>query len=272
MGGLASGAAEAAILDAALETMPYGFSIWDEEHRLVLWNERYAQIYTMPVESIYTGMSLLEICELTVGSGNHPGITPAELHASYGERLRENRDPARIGRYDKAIRGRSIRSSYQRIPNLGWVVTHADITEDREREQELERQKIRLEAAVNNMSQGLCMFDADHRLVICNRNYATLYGLPAELVKPGTSIEQILRHRVEHGIHPAGDRQAYLESRLARSVKAGRTPTPSNCKTAGSSRSSIIRWPMAAGFPPTRTSPSSAGSRSAFATWRDTTR
>ena len=215
MGGLASGAAEAAILDAALETMPYGFSIWDEEHRLVLWNERYAQIYTMPVESIYAGMSLLEICELTVGSGNHPGTTPAELHASYGERLRENRDPARIGRYDKAIRGRSIRSSYQRIPNLGWVVTHADVTEDREREQELERQKIRLEAAVNNMSQGLCMFDADHRLVICNRNYATLYGLPAEVVKPGTSIEQILRHRVEHGIHPAGDRQAYLASRLA---------------------------------------------------------
>ncbi len=216
MGGLASGAAEAAILDAALETMPYGFSIWDEEHRLVLWNARYAQIYTMPAESIYAGMSLLEICELTVGSGNHPGITPAALHASYSERLRENRDPAKIGRYDKAIRGRSIRSSYQRIPNLGWVVTHADVTEVRERERELERQKIRLEAAVNNMSQGLCMFDADRRLVICNRNYATLYGLPPDLVKSGTSVEQILAYRVEHGIHPVGEKDAYFESRLAR--------------------------------------------------------
>ena len=221
MGGLASGAGEAAILDAALETMPYGFSIWGDDHRLVLWNARYAQIYTMPAEHIYAGMSLREICELTVGAGNHPGITVEALHASYRQRLDENRDPERIGRYDKAIRGRSIRSSYQRIPDLGWVVTHADITEDRQRERELERQKIRLEAAVNNMSQGLCMFDADRRLVICNGNYATLYGLPPELVKPGTLLEAILAYRVEHGIHPVGDKEAYLSSCLAQ-VESGR--------------------------------------------------
>ena len=215
MGGLASGAAEAAILDAALDTMPYGFSIWNDEHRLVLWNERYAQIYTMPATRITAGMSLREICELTIESGNHPGITPEQLHASYHERLQENRDPSKISCYDKAVRGRSIRSSYQRIPDLGWVVTHADITEDRERQEELERQKIRLEAAVNNMSQGLCMFDSHHCLVTCNRNYATLYNLPPELVKPGTSIEQILTYRVEHGIHPVGGKNAYFESRLA---------------------------------------------------------
>ncbi len=215
MGGLASGAAESAILDAALDSMPYGFSIWDEKHRLVLWNERYARIYTMPEERIYAGMSLFEICALTIASGNHPGVTPEELHASYAGRQRENCDPRRIGRYEKAIRGRTIRSSYQRIPDLGWVVTHADISEDRQREQELERQTIRLEAAVNNMSQGLCMFDADRRLVICNSNYATLYGLPPEVVKAGTPLDRILTHRIEHGMHPAGDKDAYLASRLA---------------------------------------------------------
>ena len=215
MGGLASGAAESAKLDAALESMPYGFSIWDDGHRLVLWNERYARIYTMPEERIYVGMSLFEICALTIATGNHPGVTLEQLHASYSERLRENRDPEKIGRYEKAIRGRSIRSSYQRIPDLGWVVTHADITEDRQREKELELQKVRLEAAVNNMSQGLCMFDADRRLVICNHNYAALYGLPAELVRPGTPLEKILTHRVEHGIHPVGDKEGYLKSRLS---------------------------------------------------------
>jgi diguanylate cyclase (GGDEF)-like protein len=242
MGGLASGATEAAILDVALESMPYGFSIWDEEHRLVLWNARYAEIYTMPAERIYAGMSLFDICALTIAAGNHPGVTPVDLHAAYRERLDVNQDPARIGRYEKAIRGRHIGTNYRRIPDLGWVVTHADITEHREREEELKRQTLRLEAAVNNMSQGLCMFDAEHRLVICNRNFATLYNLPPDLVSPGTSIERILAYRVEHGIHPVGGKEAYFAQRLA--VVRGGEHTTDTVELTDGRVISILHHPM----------------------------
>ena len=44
------------------------------------------------------------------------------------------------------------------------------------------------------------MFDADKRLVICNDRYASLYRLPPELLKPGTSHEAIIAHRVTHGL------------------------------------------------------------------------
>ncbi len=207
-------AGEAAKLNAALESMPYGFSIWNDEHRLVLWNARYATIYSMPAERIRAGMTLLEICNLTVSAGNHSGTTGQQLYETYKARLVANSDPAKVGRYEKTIRDRTIRSSYQRIPSLGWVITHADVTEDRARATELEQQKVRLEAAVNNMSQGLCMFDADHKLVICNENYAALYGLPRDLVKPGTTIEQILSYRVERGVHPVGEKEDYFKRRM----------------------------------------------------------
>lgn len=65
---------------------------------------------------------------------------------------------------------------------------------------ELRTQNIRFDAALNNMTQGLCIFGADRRLVACNKPYALMYGLPAELVQPGTTHEAIIKHRVVHGI------------------------------------------------------------------------
>ena len=43
----------------------------------------------------------------------------------------------------------------------------------------------RMGVAINNMSQGLCMFDGNERLVICNRRYLELYQLSDDVVKPG---------------------------------------------------------------------------------------
>jgi methyl-accepting chemotaxis protein len=61
-------------------------------------------------------------------------------------------------------------------------------------------QNIRFNAALNNMTQGLCMFDADRRLAVCNERYARMYALPPELVKVGTPHQTIIEHRVKHGI------------------------------------------------------------------------
>ena len=64
----------------------------------------------------------------------------------------------------------------------------------------LREQNIRLDAALNNMSQGLCMFDAQKRLVVCNDRYAKMYWLPPELLKVGTPHNAIIAHRILHGI------------------------------------------------------------------------
>ena len=67
-------------------------------------------------------------------------------------------------------------------------------------QRELKEQKLRLDTAINNMGEGLCMFDADKRLVVCNDRYAKMYRLPPELLKPGTPHQDIIRHRITHGI------------------------------------------------------------------------
>ena len=62
------------------------------------------------------------------------------------------------------------------------------------------REQDRLfDIAVNNMSQGLVMFDAAERLLVRNQRYLEMYGLSPEAVKPGCTLLEMLQHRIDKG-------------------------------------------------------------------------
>jgi len=65
--------------------------------------------------------------------------------------------------------------------------------------QRLTLEKQRLDTAVNNMTQGLLLFDSAQRLVICNQRYIEMYGLSAEVIKPGCSFRDVIAHRAATG-------------------------------------------------------------------------
>lgn len=74
------------------------------------------------------------------------------------------------------------------------------VERSRHMEDELREQNERFSAAVENMSHGLCMFDADERMIICNGNYLNIFCLDAKLIRPGIHFIDILRHSVDIGI------------------------------------------------------------------------
>ncbi len=53
--------------------------------------------------------------------------------------------------------------------------------------------------ALNNMSQGVIMFDAAARVAVCNNRYLEIYGLSPDIVKPGAKLLDIVRHRFAGG-------------------------------------------------------------------------
>ena len=59
-----------------------------------------------------------------------------------------------------------------------------------------------LELALNNMIQGVVMFDAKARLVVCNDRYLKIYDLPPSIVKPGARLADIVRLRAKSGSLP----------------------------------------------------------------------
>ena len=75
--------------------------------------------------------------------------------------------------------------------------------------------------ALNSMRQGVSMFDAAERLVLCNAQYNEIYGLTPEDVKPGSTLSEVLARRVANGTF-ALDPHKYREDFL-RAYEAGRT-------------------------------------------------
>jgi diguanylate cyclase (GGDEF)-like protein len=65
------------------------------------------------------------------------------------------------------------------------------------RQHQMERQ--RLDTAINNMTQGLLMFDSSHRLVVANDSYMEMFDVSADVVKPGCTMYELLNHRKEIG-------------------------------------------------------------------------
>ena len=71
-------------------------------------------------------------------------------------------------------------------------------------------QEQRYRAALDRISQGVCFFDGQQRLILCNRRYAEIYQLAPEDVRPGTTMREILDCRVVAGTCPPGDFRSFL--------------------------------------------------------------
>ncbi len=63
----------------------------------------------------------------------------------------------------------------------------------------LNEQKNQLDIAISNMSQGLVMFNAEEKIILCNDRYIKMYGLSRDVIKPGCSLEELIAHRRAEG-------------------------------------------------------------------------
>ena len=68
----------------------------------------------------------------------------------------------------------------------------------------LEAQTLRYQTAFDKISQGVCFFDRDERLILCNRRYMEIYRLTADQVPPGCTLREITERRAAVGTCPIG--------------------------------------------------------------------
>ena len=101
------------------------------------------------------------------------------------------------------------------IAQIAMSVTGALLT----RHQSQEVAQIR--TAIDSMAQGLCMFDAAERLIVCNSQYYKMYELTPDDVKPGSTLSEVLARRVAKGTF-SRDPQEYRKEFLT-AVGLGRT-------------------------------------------------
>lgn len=195
--------------DAALNNMSQGLAMFDSSARLIVCNDQYLRMYKLPPELVMPGCSILDLLKYRAENGTFFG-NPEELR-------RDLLMDAAKGNASSLVMeigdGRTISVVNTPMADAGWVATHEDVTEKVQAEKTNELQKLQLDAALDNMSQGICLFDEMQRLSVCNSRYAELYGLTNEQTKPGTPLRSILSNRIARGSAPI-DSAKYINDRI----------------------------------------------------------
>jgi signal transduction histidine kinase/CheY-like chemotaxis protein len=90
---------------------------------------------------------------------------------------------------------------------------------------EIREARTRLTDAIESISEGFSLYDADDKLIVCNSRYKTLFASHIDVMKPGTTFEEIIRTASERGLIEGaeGRHEAWLEERIAQHRAASST-------------------------------------------------
>ena len=108
----------------------------------------------------------------------------------------------------------------------------------------LEQTNLWFNSALENMPQGLVMFNSAAHLVVCNDRYRQIYDLPTDLAKPGCAVSDLLKHRSLNGTLP-GDPVKYVSDLLAKIVEG--KPAKQEVEINDGRIISVVNQPMATG-------------------------
>ena len=82
------------------------------------------------------------------------------------------------------------------------------------REELAEKTRL-IDIALENMTQGLTLYDRDQRLVVFNRRYCEIYKIPPDLLRPGITLPEVMEYSVSIGNFLPGVARVAIEARLA---------------------------------------------------------
>jgi diguanylate cyclase (GGDEF)-like protein len=217
------------LLEEAINNLSLGLVLFDKKREVVFCNKRYMEIYGLSSEQVKPGTPVSQLIQHRLNLG-------LKVHSNPDEYIQE-----RVGNpvvhtttVQEFTDGRIIAYTVHPMPDGGGMATHEDITGreeigarlktqyelGKEQEETLRIRNLQFDTAINNMSQGLCLFDATHRLIVCNDRYVEMYDLPRDRVGPGTSLAEIVDMRFEAGSFPAMSKEEYLHWRTKVAVSA----------------------------------------------------
>ena len=163
----------------AIESISDAFVLFDADQRIVLFNSRFKAFWSNSRVRIIAGMRLGEVKRLMTGTG------------LFTEEPRGSADESLLYRLQN---GRWLQVSERPTQEGGRVILFTDITEVKQsetvrREQAVAQKSHLLQRAVDNLSQGVAMVNAEGVLELWNRRFLELSGLaPVAAHRPFSEV------------------------------------------------------------------------------------
>ena len=182
-------AAKEAQLRFVLDNVPGGILLANKDDRIVFSNQQYLDMFQFPKHIVAPGQPLSGIIKVAAERGDYG---PGDPHQIYEERIKavRARQPASLELHMHT--GEILLLQSAPVIDGYTVFVFTDITEH-------QRAEERLKLAIDTMSEGFTIYDADDKLVMFNEKMREMYPLIADVYEIGITFEEILRASIERG-------------------------------------------------------------------------
>lgn len=203
----------AKLLATTLDNVKIGIRVIDHDGCLALWNQQYQDMFDIPAEKLRPGMPYKE---LLVYTSARQLSDPEKIQERIETRLRQWADGERSSEIRERRNGRIFHETREPMPGGGFVTTYADITHIRKTEMALESKTNLLQTSLENINQGLLVFDANMELELVNRAYLELFHIVEDEIQPGMHYTEILRKHIDRGEYAKyGNAEEIIAERIA---------------------------------------------------------
>jgi PAS domain S-box-containing protein len=211
-------AAEEALKDAqrqlieAIEAISEGFVLFDKDDRFILANENYRRIWTEIADLLVPGTTYETLARAAIERGiiDIGEEDPEESVRRTVESQRSCGEPS-----ERRLRdGSWMRIVARRTRDGGVVGIRTDITERKQYEEALTAARQQLVDAIESISEGFVLFDAEDRYVLTNTKYRERFPGLIQYFEPGTQYETMLRAALAHGLYDVTDPEEWIRRNM----------------------------------------------------------
>jgi diguanylate cyclase (GGDEF)-like protein len=187
-------------LSDAIESSQEGIIVVDAEGRIALANSQAADFFgrsltkTQSNDRVIAPLDSRSVDGIDASQINETLFETAEMQLADGRWLRVSRSFTQEG---------------------GYIALFSDVSVQKDQETKLKATNLLLDAALDNMSQGLCLYDSEQRLKVVNRRFCEIFNLAPEMLKPGIKFDRVLELSIAAGNHPKADMDDLLAEELA---------------------------------------------------------
>lgn len=199
-------------LQDAINSISEGFSIFDPDDKLILFNRKFLDFWPNLTDRIHTGITFDQLMQMAISEKCINVIEDAPYDEWIQQHL-EQRYATRRGSANRWIyalsSGKWVQVNDRRSIEGGIASIYTDITdlkdeERQKREKVLAETSAHLQATLESMSIGVAVFDQKQHLTTANRRYGELLELPATLLTPGSSFDSFQRFNDKRGVPELG--------------------------------------------------------------------
>ncbi len=156
---------------------------------------------TCPTRSLKTLPTFADIVRYRALRGDYEpaDALPGGLDAWIAERVHRFGLPSEAPEHRQTVTGRTVEVTYRPLPGGRVLTVHRDITELHRKEEELERSHGVLQTMLDELHDGVVVYDAAGKPLFFNDTIARFHGFDREMVKRLSDIWAILEHQIDRG-------------------------------------------------------------------------